>query len=221
MPYKQPRSIQVVIFSERAEKRLYLLLRRVSSHGGFWQSVTGSLEDGETHVQAAVREVREETGFGVRENELIDLGVTDVFEIAEQWLSKYARCHEKRRGLLRCPCEEGREVQIDRLEHDEYMWVDYDSAVEMLYREAIGGLSPLWTDCRKNSCRCPLSFRWLREANQYTRLRKTLNTSENGLSDLVDRLLESDERRTMDHGRRTTDNGPRTNLLLTCLSDCE
>src|SRR6185503_19154811 len=90
MPYKQPRSVQVVVFSEREEKRLYLLLKRVSSHGGFWQSVTGSLEDGETHPQAAVREVREETGFTVQEHELIDLGLTNVFEIAEQWRPKYA-----------------------------------------------------------------------------------------------------------------------------------
>jgi dATP pyrophosphohydrolase len=136
MPYKQPRSVQVVVFSERAGERLYLLLRRVPSHGGFWQSVTGSLEDGETHQQAAVREVLEETGFSVPENELIDLGVTNVFEIAEQWRPKYAPGVTRNEEVcFALPVRHGR-VEIDHLEHDEYVWVDYNAAVGMLYWES-------------------------------------------------------------------------------------
>ena len=135
MPYKQPRSVQVVVFTERAEKRLYLLLRRVPSHGGFWQSVTGSLEDGETHLQAAVREVREETGFTVRENELIDLDLTKVFEIAEQWRPKYAPGVTRNEEVCFAVSVQHGGVEIDRLEHDEYVWVDYAAAVEMLYWE--------------------------------------------------------------------------------------
>ena len=135
MRYKQPRSVQVVVFAERAGRRLYLLLRRIPSHGGFWQSATGSLEEGETHLQAAVREVREETGFSVREDELIDLGVTNVFEIAEQWRPKYAPgVTSNEEVCFALEVEYGR-VEIDGLEHDEYVWVDYDAAVRMLYWE--------------------------------------------------------------------------------------
>ena len=136
MTYKQPRSVQVVIFSELAGKRLYLLLRRVPTHGGFWQSVTGSLEDGETHLQAAVREVREETGFTAGENELIDLGVTNVFEIAEQWRPKYAPGVTRNEEVCFALQVQHGAVEIDRLEHEEYVWVDYDAAVEMLYWES-------------------------------------------------------------------------------------
>jgi dATP pyrophosphohydrolase len=136
MPYKQPRSVQIVVFSERAGRRLYLLLRRVPSHGGFWQSVTGSLEDEETHLQAAVREVREETGFIVRENELIDLGVTNVFEIAEQWRPKYAPGVTHNEEVCFALPVQHEKVEIDPFEHDAYVWVDYDSAVEMLYWES-------------------------------------------------------------------------------------
>ena len=135
MRYKQPRSVQVVVFAERAGRRLYLLLRRIPSHGAFWQSVTGSLEEGETHLLAAVREVREETGFSVREDELIDLGVTNVFEIAEQWRPKYAPGVTSNEEVCFALHVEYGRVEIDGLEHDEYVWVDYDTAVRMLYWE--------------------------------------------------------------------------------------
>lgn len=133
MPYKQPRSIQVVIFAGSAQDVHCLLLRRVASHGGFWQSVTGSLEGEETHKQAAVREVFEETGLSLREEEMIDLGLVNTFEIAPRWLEKYApgiTHNEEVCFALKVPeCE----VQIDTIEHDAYVWVNYERAMEMAY----------------------------------------------------------------------------------------
>ena len=41
------------------------MLRRVVGRGGFWQAVSGAPLPGETDREAAVREVREETGFDV------------------------------------------------------------------------------------------------------------------------------------------------------------
>ncbi|MFY9554874.1 MAG: dihydroneopterin triphosphate diphosphatase [Blastocatellia bacterium] len=133
MRYKLPRSIQVVIFSDGPGERQYLLLRRVSSHGGFWQFVTGSLEEGETHKQAAVREVMEETGIIVSRDELIELGIVNSFAIAPQWLAKYAPgvthneevCFAVR--VNRC------EVVVDALEHDAYAWQPYERAIDLLY----------------------------------------------------------------------------------------
>jgi dihydroneopterin triphosphate diphosphatase len=134
--YKLPRSVQVVIFAETDRGVEYLLLRRITSHGGFWQSVTGSLEEGETHAQAAVREVREETGRHHREDELIDLGLTNVFEIAQEWRAKYAPGVTRNEEVCFALKLEMREVQIDTLEHEASTWVDYDTAVEMLFWES-------------------------------------------------------------------------------------
>jgi len=136
MRYKQPRSVQVVIFAETETGIEYLLLRRVKSHGGFWQSVTGSLEEGETHAQAAVREVLEETGISRREDELIELGVINVFEIAPQWRVKYAPGVTHNEEVCFALKVDKCEVRIDPLEHEAYTWVDYDTAVEMIYWES-------------------------------------------------------------------------------------
>jgi len=134
--YKQPRSIQVVVFADEGSQRLYLLLRRNADHGGFWQAVTGSLEGDETHRQAAVREVFEETGISSTEDDLIDLGLRNTFVISPQWLPKYEPgvmhneeiCFALR--VRRC------EVSIDPVEHDAYRWEPYEIAREMLYWES-------------------------------------------------------------------------------------
>lgn len=136
MQFKQPRSVQVVIFSETGPERRYLLLRRIANHGGFWQSVTGSLEEGETHRQAAIREVLEETGFVASEEELIELGVINTFEIAPLWRAKYAPGVTHNEEVCFALKVKEREVRLYPLEHDAYVWEPYDRAVEMLYWES-------------------------------------------------------------------------------------
>jgi dATP pyrophosphohydrolase len=136
VPFKQPRSIQVVIFADTPSERRYLLLRRIASQGGFWQSVTGSLEDGETHADAAVREVLEETGITSTADELIDLDVLNTFEIAPQWRDLYAPgvTHNEERCFALKVRES--EVKLDLLEHQAYAWEPYERAVKMLYWES-------------------------------------------------------------------------------------
>ena len=54
--FRRPLSVLVAVYSADGHA---LLLRR-SSPFDFWQSVTGSLDSGETHADAARREVIEE-----------------------------------------------------------------------------------------------------------------------------------------------------------------
>ena len=61
MSHKIPVSTLVVIHTPALE---VLLLER-ADHPGFWQSVTGSQEAGETLRETAIREVAEETGLNV------------------------------------------------------------------------------------------------------------------------------------------------------------
>jgi len=134
--FKQPRSIQVVIFADTPTERRYLLLRRIASQGGFWQSVTGSLEEGETHASAAVREVLEETGICSTEEELIDLGVLNTFEIAPQWRDRYAPGVTHNEELCFALKVRECEVKLDLLEHQAYTWEPFERAIKMLYWES-------------------------------------------------------------------------------------
>lgn len=133
MEYKQPRSVQVVVFSDGPNDRQYLLLRRVASHGGFWQSVTGSLEANETHREAAAREVMEETGISSHENDLIELGVVNTFEIAPQWRARYAPGVTHNEEVCFALEVSQSDVRVDPIEHDAYLWASFETAMGMLY----------------------------------------------------------------------------------------
>lgn len=86
MSYKTPVSVLVVIHTPALD---VLLLER-AAHPGYWQSVTGSVEAGESLLQTAVREVAEETGIAARAEDFVDWRQHNVFEIFPEWRHRYA-----------------------------------------------------------------------------------------------------------------------------------
>ena len=64
MPEIVSHIVEVVVFRFAADRVEYLLLRRASEervYPGMWQIITGRVREGETAVQAARREILEET----------------------------------------------------------------------------------------------------------------------------------------------------------------
>ncbi len=80
MNYKNPHSILVVIYAKNTQR--VLMLQR-KDDPDFWQSVTGSINIGETPLEAAEREVSEETGLQTFEQKqpLVDCQKQIEFEI--------------------------------------------------------------------------------------------------------------------------------------------
>ena len=77
-PPKIPRSVLVVIFTDDGQT---LLIER-ADYPGFWQSVTGSQDEGESFAETAAREVEEETGFRAADfGGLIDLAARKRFNL--------------------------------------------------------------------------------------------------------------------------------------------
>jgi len=84
--FKKPISVLVLIHTRERE---VLLLER-AAHPGYWQSVTGSQEDGEDLAQTAQREVAEETGIVCSTEDLLEWRLSNRFEIFQEWRYRYA-----------------------------------------------------------------------------------------------------------------------------------
>ena len=86
MTHKIPVSTLVVIYTPELD---VLLLER-ADHPGFWQSVTGSQDAGESLADTAAREVEEETGIDAGKYRLEDWNLQNVYEIYPVWRHRYA-----------------------------------------------------------------------------------------------------------------------------------
>jgi len=117
----QTQSLQVLIM-ERTDK------------AGFWQSVTGSLEDGETPRQAAIREVLEETGLDANQYDLQDWHASNVYEIYPHWRHRYAPGVVENTEHLFGLCLPIRmDVALAADEHVRYEWVDWREAATRVF----------------------------------------------------------------------------------------
>lgn len=130
MGYKLPVSALVLIHT--ADLQVLLLERADKS--GYWQSVTGSLEEGETPREAAIREVREETGLVATDYRFYDMQASNVYEIYPHWRYRYApgvtHNTEHLFGLeLPAPLP----VQLAPAEHVRYEWVDWRIATNKVF----------------------------------------------------------------------------------------
>ena len=129
MAYKQPVSGLVVIYAKDTG-RVLMLQRR--DDPDFWQSVTGSLEEGETASQAALREVKEEAAIDVAREQLtlIDCQRTVEFEIFSHLRHRYAPGIVRNTESWFClalPTE--REIVFT--EHLTYRWVNAHEAAQL------------------------------------------------------------------------------------------
>ena len=84
--YKIPVSVLVVIHT--ADGRVLLMER--ADAPGWWQSVTGSQDAGETLEATAIREVAEETGFDATRFELAAWNIENRYAIYPRWRHRYA-----------------------------------------------------------------------------------------------------------------------------------
>lgn len=128
--HKIPVSVLVVVHTPDLQ---VLLLERADAPG-YWQSVTGSQDPGETLIQTAIREVMEETGLDVGQYDLKDWQHQYEFEIFERWRQRYAPgvTHNTEHVFsLRVP--EPLPIQLSPREHLNYRWLSWQEAAEKCF----------------------------------------------------------------------------------------
>ncbi len=129
MSFRRPVSVLVVVHSDDGQ---VLLLRR-SQPFEFWQSVTGCLEPGEAHVEAAARELFEETGL-TDEGELSYAGVSRQFAIDSRWVNRFPPgAVENVEFEWRYRLAEPVEITISDDEHSAFVWLPVDAAIEKVW----------------------------------------------------------------------------------------
>lgn len=100
----------------------FLLLHRVAEKGGYWQPLTGNVDDGEDLKQAAYRETEEEIGHHT-DHGLIHSG----YEF--EYTKNDTKFHEVVYAL-HLPNDVEPELCP---EHDDYMWANMPEAIEKLH----------------------------------------------------------------------------------------
>lgn len=130
MTYKLPVSVLVVVHTAAFD---ILLLRRVSP-AGFWQSITGSLEPGESPAEAALREIHEETGISARPQHLVDWRHSNRFAIRDEWRHRYAPdvSHNTEHVFSLC-VPDGQLVTLAPDEHNAALWLPRDAAATKVF----------------------------------------------------------------------------------------
>ena len=120
---KEEVSAGIILFNE-SENRKFLLLNYPSKH---WDFVKGKMENGETTHETALRETKEETG-------ITDVEFLDGFEeeIEYYFRAENQDIHKKVIFFL------GKTKTLDIIlshEHLDFIWLDYDNALNKITYE--------------------------------------------------------------------------------------
>lgn len=122
------RKVNCIAFTHSDGKTLFLMLKTIRSRGGFWQGVTGSVEEGETFSEAAHRELKEETGLDLN-NALSFLEDVYSCKFTDR---RGDNVEEHAFGAQFRP-----DVKVDLKhnvydEHESYEWVQLEEAIKKL-----------------------------------------------------------------------------------------
>jgi dATP pyrophosphohydrolase len=136
--YRIPKSALTVVYNQSGQ----VLVMQRNDDPDFWQSVTGTLEQGEKPCETARREVLEETSIDIAESayQLIDCQKINTYAIRDRWKHRYPPNTPYNTEYV-FAVEVANNHVIVLTEHSDYLWLDKQSAMQKVWsdtnREAI------------------------------------------------------------------------------------
>lgn len=128
--YKIPVSVLVLVHTIDLD---VLLIER-ADRPGYWQSVTGSQDAGESLEATARRELAEETGIEAAPGELADWQLQNRYEIYAHWRHRYAPgVTHNTEHVFGLTLPQKREVQLAPREHLAQLWLPWREAAERVF----------------------------------------------------------------------------------------
>ena len=128
-PLKQPVSVLVVLHDGNGN----ILLIERADRAGFWQSVTGSIEAGETLSQTARREVQEETGITLSDGQLHDWQQSRQYEIYPHWRHRYPPgITRNTEHVFSARIAPDTSIKLSK-EHTAFCWLERTDAAEKVF----------------------------------------------------------------------------------------
>jgi 8-oxo-dGTP pyrophosphatase MutT (NUDIX family) len=117
-----PIKIQSIVYNKGVDGLNILLLKRSPEDGGFWQTVTGTLEINESIIESRIRELEEETG--IKEANFSD----EIYRFS--WVKKDYTVVE----LVYAVEVFSQNVTISS-EHTEYIWLPIKEAIDKVEKQ--------------------------------------------------------------------------------------
>ena len=115
---------EVLIHVRRGNE--FLVAHRSPESGAYWHTIAGTVEPDEASLDAALRELREETGLEA--DRLEPLG--EFAYVREEW-EEHAGVRVHVQAFL-IDVEPGWEPELNE-EHDDYRWLSREDAAQLLY----------------------------------------------------------------------------------------
>ena len=125
---KIPISVLIIVYT----KNKNILLLNKKGKNSMWQSITGSLQINEKPLDAAKRELFEETG--IVSNNIIDCKKEHIFEIYEMWRHKYEDgITHNTEHVFKLELDDIIDIKLDSDEHDSFEWATRVKAAEKVF----------------------------------------------------------------------------------------
>lgn len=131
-----PIRIEAIVFSyDKEEKEVkFLAIKRSEEDGGFWQPVTGTLEEGEYRTDCLMREIEEETSIKLKEVSKLIIQDVHSFEWKKNYPDRTQNITEYVYGVFVGEENLKRTLTLSD-EHTDYKWVNFNAALELFSKD--------------------------------------------------------------------------------------